>query len=218
MCGLYMADTIRRMGVLLFCCLLVGALFVGTASGTAAAQSDIRIETSADYGGSDADPPATQVTVVVEATSSSVTNFTITLQGTSQSFVAYDTFDLSTSPAGISIERQGQGKFFVEELGAGEQVEIVFDVYPRSIAAEELEVATVTVEGPNLQQSQTIEADLSDTSYHQVQSLQNWRLIAIGLAVLLLLSLGGLVGVIVRGRGKGGNGSGGGGGIGDLNR
>lgn len=218
MCGLYMADTTRRMGVFLLCCLLVGALVAGTV-GSAAAQSDVRIDTSADYDGSEADPPATQVSVVVEPTSGSVTNFTITLQGTSQSFVAFETFDLSTSPAGISVERQGDGQFFVEELNAGEQVEIVFDVYPRSIAAEELEVATVTIEGQNLQQSETVRADLSGSSYHEVQSLQNWRLIAIGLAVLLLLSLGGLVGVLVRGRGgNGGSGGGGGGGISDLDR
>lgn len=211
-----MADTTRRMGVFLFCCLLVGALVAGTA-GSAAAQSDVRIDTSADYGGADADPPATQVSVVVEPTSGSVTNFTITLQSTSRSFVAFETFDLSTSPAGINVERRGDGQFFVEELNSGEQVEIVFNVYPRSIAVEELEVATVTVEGQNLQQTETVGADLTDSSYHEVQSLQNWRLIAIGLGVLLLLSLGGLVGVLVRSRG-GNGGGGGGGGIGDLDR
>jgi hypothetical protein len=216
MCGLYMADTTRRMGVFLLCCLLGGALVAGTA-GSAAAQSDVQIDTNADYDGSEADPPATQVSVVVEPTSGSVTNFTITLQGTSQSFVAFETFDLSTSPAGISVNRRGDGQFFVEELSAGERVEIVFDVYPRSIAADELEVATVTVEGQNLQQSETVRADLSGSSYHEVQSLQNWRLVSIGLAVLLLLSLGGLVGVLLRGRG-GDGGSGGGGGIGELDR
>lgn len=211
-----MVDTLRRIGVFLLCCLLVGALVAGTA-GSAAAQSDVRIDTSADYDGSDADPPATQVSVVVEPTSGSVTNFTITLQGTPQSFVAFETFDLSTSPAGINVERRGDGQFFVEELSSSERVEIVFDVYPRSIAADELEVATVTVEGQNLQQSETVRADLSGSSYHEVQSLQNWRLISIGLAVLLLLSLGGLVGVLLRGRGGDGGGSGGGG-IGDLDR
>lgn len=200
----------QRMGIVFLSSVVifavVGSLFVGPAVG----QSDIQIDGEAVYDGSEADPPATAVTVTITA-STSVTNITVLVDDTRNSFAAFETTDLSTSPAEVGVEARGDGEFFVEELNQGEEIEIVLDVYPRSIAVDELDVAVVTVEGPNLQAEQTITADLSETSYNQLQSQQNWRLIAIGLGILFLLSVGSLVGLFLRsGDGNGGRGGGGG--------
>lgn len=153
------------------CSVVAFGLFASSAMGLAVQQSEVNINANTEYDGSDADPPATEVSVVISA-ESTVEDLNVIISATDESFAAHETTDLSTSPAGIGVERVGQGEFSIDELASGEEVEITLDMYPRSIAVAEADIATVQVDGPNLEESETVTGDLSATSYNQQQSHQ----------------------------------------------
>lgn len=194
-----MAELKHRSLVILFCSVVALSLVASSAAGLATQQSEVNIDAEAEYDGSDADPPATEVSVVISA-ESAVEELTVTVSSTDESFAAHETTDLSTSPAGIGVERVGEGEFSIGELESGEEVEITLDMFPRSIAVAESDIATVQVEAPNLEESETVTVDLSGTSYNQQQSDQIWRTISLVLGGVLVLVAVVAIGYAIVGR------------------
>lgn len=177
---------------------------------TSTAVAEVDTTSSTDYSGGEEN--ATQV-IVVEYTltpeGSEITDARIEVEQTSNAFIDTNTFDLSVNPAGVEseVETISDGTIEVNELGVGEEVTISYEVYPREIKTESLEVSTVEASyvqnGQELSDTHRVEADLSDSPWflleearqtisslrQTISSLQNYFWIGVGGVIFGLIGI-----------------------------
>lgn len=139
--------------------------------GTAAA--DANVTSSTTYTGSEGGTQAVVVEVIISP--DVVTeNLTATFQPTDDSFIVYRSFE-RTQPDGVSISNPSPGKYVIDSLRPGQEVQFQFTTYPKTISQSQLDIATVTTtseQHPNRQRT-TVSANMSASPYFSVQEQQS---------------------------------------------
>lgn len=122
--------------------LVVGAMIVVLFLSTSAAAVP-EFDEEVEYDGVEGDSQAMEVTLSVTSDTIS-SNVEISIQDTTDAMVDYDTLDESV-PGDVEIEATERG-YIIEELEPGQEVEIEFVAYPRTINEEEIDVARVVLD------------------------------------------------------------------------
>lgn len=141
--------------------------FIGTAA------ADTNVTSSTTYTGSEGGSQA--VEVEVEFTPDVVTeNLTATFRSTDDSFVVYRSFE-RTQPDGVSVSNPSSGRYVIDNLRPGQEVQFTFIAYPKTISQSSLDIATVTTESeqnPNSKRT-TIPANMSASPYFTLQNKES---------------------------------------------
>lgn len=128
----------------------------------------------------DMDDEAIEVETTISPDNEEIVDVELFFRGTDQTFIDTDSFDLEISPgdADIDIGTVGEGDFEINRIGPNEEVTFSFEVYPRTISQENIDAAEVLIEytqsGQQLSDSQTLEADLSNSAAFEIDRLQLW--------------------------------------------
>ena len=150
--------------------LVASSLLVATAGATVA------IDTPAEYRGGEADhDQAVEISYTMSPVEEDIVDAQIFVQSTTDSFVDFDSFELTIEPgdADVDVTSVREGVFEIEEMEADEQVTVTFKAYPRDIKQEELPMAIIRVEyvqqGQSLHDTTSVTADLSNSPWFQLQ-------------------------------------------------
>jgi hypothetical protein len=188
--------------------------------GTTVVSAAISLETSASYDGTDAESQAISSEVVISPDDAKISDVVIRVRETDQAFVDFDSFERSINPgnADVDITYTGDGRFEISELEPDETLRVSFDAYPRTIKEQSIDAATIEVEyvqqGQSLSDQQTVSADLSSSSWFELQdaqsSLQTQQTTFYGAVGVIVLVLLGGIGFAYKQYGGGGSGGTGG--------
>ncbi|MBB6647354.1 hypothetical protein [Halobellus ruber] len=158
-----------------FAVVLAAVLCLCSAPAVVSAEVSTSVQTSYDGTQPDADQ-AVQVTYTISPEGDTVNNLTVDLDSTSGSFIESRSSSYTISPggAGVSVEGRPGDRYFIRELNPSEEVTITFQVYPKQIKREELDVAVVSADyiqnGQQLSRSDTVTADLSASPWFALQT------------------------------------------------
>ena len=140
-------------------------------------EDPVTVEIDTEYTGSvESDSERIRVTVEFSPDDNEMVDILLNTAGTENSFADYETRERSISSPGQTepdISYEGSGTWSVDFMQPDDEISVQFDVYPRSINVEELDVADIdliyTMQGQELSISETATADLSGSAYFQWQ-------------------------------------------------
>lgn len=140
-------------------------LTFGTIGGAMAQDaSDDRIEITVEdsYDGLSEDGDQAIELEVTLAAQEDVIGLMVDFQETARSFIDEETLEVTVSD--VEYERVGDSRYEVEELQGGQDITFSFEVYPRELHEESLDVALVRLEAENPQtyeRTERLTADLN---------------------------------------------------------
>jgi hypothetical protein len=158
-----------------FAVVLAAVLCLCSAPAVVSAEVSTSIQTSYDGTQPDADQ-AVQITYTISPEGDTVNNLTVDLDSTSGSFIESRSSSYTISPGGAEVSAEGRpgDRYFIRELDPSEEVTITFQVYPKQLKREELDVAVVSADyiqnGQQLSRSDTVTADLSASPWFALQA------------------------------------------------
>lgn len=190
---------------------VLAILFLG--SGVVSAAVSTSVETNYNGTQSDTDQ-AVQVTYTLSPEGDVVNNLTIDFDSTRNSFIESNSFSYTISPGGaeVNVESQGNDQYFIRELESNEEIVFTFEIYPKQLKQEQLEVGTISVDyiqnGQQLSQTDTVTADLSNSPWFALEDskaeaeslrkqISGMRLVMFGGAGLGALGLLAAVGAVL---------------------
>lgn len=151
--------------------MMTGVVATGL-SGHAVAQEDrIDMEVEDEYDGVSEDGDQTITLSVTVIANDPVIGATIQFDQTGQSFIDPDTFEVTA--ADPEWENPRSGVYEIEELDSGEEMTFSFEVYPRVLDQDTLDVTSVSITADNPEGysvSEDVSADLSTSPWLQYQN------------------------------------------------
>jgi len=121
---------------------------------------------------------AIETTYTVSPEGGTINNMTVDFDSTSQTFIQSNSFSFTVSPGGadINVESRQGNRFFIQEIEPNEEVTFVFEVYPKTIKQEEIDVASVQIDyiqnGQDLSDSETVTANMSSSLWFELQAAE----------------------------------------------
>jgi len=179
------------------------------------ALATVSLSTVATYSGTEQDTQAIEVEISLSPDGSRITDATLQVTSTSQTFIDFESFETTLRPgdAEINLTYQGSGEFTIGELQPNEEVTIRFNAYPQTIKQQTLDTVSVDLSyiqnGQKLSTSNTVSTDLSSSPWFTLQEAQSQikqlQAVGIGGGVLGVIGLGSAGFMIYRGRKENGD-------------
>lgn len=171
----------------------------------------------ASYSGPETASQEITVSSTVSPDSATITDVTVQISGTQQTFLDTESFQTTIEPgnSNVNVGYDGEGQFNIAELKTDESVRFQFVVYPRTIQQESIDAAQVDVfyvqNGQELSNSSEFSVSMTNSSYFEAQRLSDQqgqsdlidRLGRVALGILIIGSVGG-IGFVLYSRVQGG--------------
>lgn len=194
---------IRRQLVVVMI-LIVGLVAVLPVGVTALSPVEQSVSMSTNYDGTTPSQEV-HVTLTIEPEESMLTDVIVEFQSGPQTLIQTDSYSSTVAPSNhdVSINSDGENRFTIPELQAGERVEISFTVVPSTLAENQLTPATASVEltrnGQRLENSISEPVTLTQNPWNRAQSSQRpgW-LSLVGAGVSSAVVVAGVVGAYYR--------------------
>lgn len=152
-------------------------IFLVVASTVASAAFTSNVETAYE-GGEESQNQAIEVTYTISPDGDTINDLTIDFDSTASAFIQSNSFSITVTPGGAdaNVESRPGDTFYIDELESNEEITFVFEVYPKTIKQEQLDVVTVRTEyvqnGQELSNSETAAANLSASPWFSLQEAE----------------------------------------------